>query len=147
MISSYLWLEIMIMPVLQSLSGESFRYVTANVEDEARLDVSAHGFWGGRYQWTFLMWEFLILLFLVTVTLQHLHCTCRRFEREKKRIHVWKTCERYWNGLIHRWPHWCSLHIGEWVVWVQLFLRDWHLTCCSAWSTIQLCNGMDLMFH
>ena len=40
-------------PVLQPLSGESFRYATANVEDEARLDVSAHGFWGSRHQKAF----------------------------------------------------------------------------------------------
>lgn len=47
--------DVAIEPVLQPLSGESFWYATANVEDEARLDVSAHGFWGGRYQQTFLM--------------------------------------------------------------------------------------------
>jgi len=33
-------------PLLQPLSGEAFHYTTANVEDEACLDVSAQGFWG-----------------------------------------------------------------------------------------------------
>ena len=32
--------DVAIEPVLQPLSGESFCYVTANVEDEACLDVS-----------------------------------------------------------------------------------------------------------
>lgn len=36
--------DVAIEPVLQPLSGESFQYATANVEDEARLDVSARGF-------------------------------------------------------------------------------------------------------
>ena len=33
-------------PTLQPLSGEQFRYRSANVEDGARLDVSAESFWG-----------------------------------------------------------------------------------------------------
>ena len=32
--------DVAIEPVLQPLSGEAFHYATANVEDEARLDVS-----------------------------------------------------------------------------------------------------------
>ena len=39
--------------VLPPLSGQSFWYATANVKDEARLDVSALGFLGGCYQRTF----------------------------------------------------------------------------------------------
>ena len=33
-------------PVLQRLTEENLHYATANVEDKARLDVSAWGFWG-----------------------------------------------------------------------------------------------------
>jgi len=44
--------DVAIKPVLQPLSGESFCYATANVEDEARLDVSVRGFWG-HHQKTF----------------------------------------------------------------------------------------------
>ena len=33
---------------LQPLSGEILTYVTANVEDGARLDISAAGFWGSQ---------------------------------------------------------------------------------------------------
>ena len=36
--------NVAIEPVLQPLSGEVFHYAMANVEDEARLDVSAQGF-------------------------------------------------------------------------------------------------------
>ena len=35
---------------LQPLSGETLTYATANVEDGARLDISAAGFWGGQHQ-------------------------------------------------------------------------------------------------
>ena len=35
---------------LQPLSGEILTYATANVEDGARLDISAAGFWGGQHQ-------------------------------------------------------------------------------------------------
>ena len=37
-------------PSLQPLSGETMTNATANVEDGARLDISAAGFWGGRHQ-------------------------------------------------------------------------------------------------
>ena len=32
-------------PLLQPLQGEEFNYKTANVEQEARVDISAKGFW------------------------------------------------------------------------------------------------------
>ena len=32
--------------LLQPLSGEHLPYATANVDDNARLDVKARGFWG-----------------------------------------------------------------------------------------------------
>ena len=34
-------------------SRESLRYATANVEEDAHLDVSARGFWVGHHQRTF----------------------------------------------------------------------------------------------
>ena len=39
---------------LQPLTGEQLTYTTANVEDGARLDIAANGFWGGRYERTFI---------------------------------------------------------------------------------------------
>ena len=41
-------------PHLQSLSGEAMPHESANVEDGARLDVVANGFWGGRFEKAFL---------------------------------------------------------------------------------------------
>ena len=41
-------------PPLKTLSGEYFQYRSANVEDSARLNVAADGFWG-RGQKAFLM--------------------------------------------------------------------------------------------
>ena len=38
--------NVSIEPTLQPLSGEQFHYRSANVEDGARLDVSAESFWG-----------------------------------------------------------------------------------------------------
>ena len=40
-------------PVLQPLCQGNLQYATANVEDEAHLDVSARGFWGGNHQRNF----------------------------------------------------------------------------------------------
>ena len=40
-------------PALQPLSGESFHHATANVEDEACLDVSVQGFWRNHHKKAF----------------------------------------------------------------------------------------------
>ena len=45
--------DVAIEPVLQRLTGENLQYATANVEDEACLNVSAHGFWGSQHQRVF----------------------------------------------------------------------------------------------
>ena len=37
--------DVAIEPPLETLTGETFKYKTANVADDARLDVSARGFW------------------------------------------------------------------------------------------------------
>ncbi len=41
-------------PTLQPVTGESFTYSTANVQEGAKLDISANSVWGGRYEKTFL---------------------------------------------------------------------------------------------
>ena len=41
-------------PHLQSLTGEIFSLASAIVEDGARLDVAANGFWGSRHQRVFI---------------------------------------------------------------------------------------------
>ena len=42
--------DVCIEPSLQPLSGETLDYATANVEDGARVDVCATGFWGNHRQ-------------------------------------------------------------------------------------------------
>ena len=37
-------------PVLQPLTGETLQYRTASTDYEARLDISAEGFWGHRFR-------------------------------------------------------------------------------------------------
>ena len=40
-------------PCLQSLSGEILNGATSNIQDGARLDIAANGFWGGQYKRTY----------------------------------------------------------------------------------------------
>ena len=40
-------------PHLQPITGEPLTYATANVQDGARLDIAANGFWGGRFERAF----------------------------------------------------------------------------------------------
>ena len=78
--------NVAIEPVMQPLSGESFRYATANVKDEAHLDVSAHGFWGSRHQKAF----FDVRIFNPTVPSYRntaVSSLYRRFERDKQRMY------------------------------------------------------------
>ena len=71
-------------PPLQPLTGETFRHRTANVEDNARLDVKAQGFWGSNRQCAY---------FDVRVFNPHAPTNCnqtiaasyRRHENEKRR--------------------------------------------------------------
>ena len=49
-------------PHLQPLSGEALCFKTANSDSNARLDIAANGFWGGRFEHSFLMSEFLTLV-------------------------------------------------------------------------------------
>ena len=46
--------DVQLEPDLQPLTGEQLTYTTANVEDGARLDIAANGFWSGRYERTFI---------------------------------------------------------------------------------------------
>ena len=76
--------DVAIEPVLQRLTGESLHYATANVEDEARLDVSARGFWSSRYQRRFFdVRAFNPSAFSYRNTA--VASLYRRFEREKQR--------------------------------------------------------------
>ena len=41
-------------PELQPVSGEELIGLSANVQDGARLDIACNGFWGGRFERTYL---------------------------------------------------------------------------------------------
>ena len=41
-------------PYLQPITGEEFILASSNIEDGARLNISANGFWGGRCEKTYI---------------------------------------------------------------------------------------------
>ena len=41
-------------PDLQPLSGEALVFAIANSTDGARLDIAVNGFWGGRFERTYM---------------------------------------------------------------------------------------------
>ena len=45
--------SVSIEPHLQPLGGETLRGASANIQDGARLDIAANGFWGGRFERAF----------------------------------------------------------------------------------------------
>jgi len=78
--------NVAIEPVLQPLSGEVFHYAMANVKDEARLDVSAQGFWGDRHQRSFFdvrVFNLNASSYLKTAV----SSLYRKFERDKQRMY------------------------------------------------------------
>ena len=46
--------EVEVEPHLQPVTGEKFILTSSNIEDGARLDISASGFWGGRCEKTYI---------------------------------------------------------------------------------------------
>ena len=71
-------------PHLQTLLGEGMLHGSANVEDNARLDVAVHGFWGGWFEKAFLD----IRVFDPSAPSNQqasLQSVYRRHEQEKKR--------------------------------------------------------------
>ena len=78
--------DVQLEPDLQPLTGEQLTYTTANVEDGARLDIAANGFWGGRYERTFID----VRIFNPHAPSNHNSdlATCyRKHERSKKRAY------------------------------------------------------------
>ena len=66
-------------PKLQPLNGETLSRKSCTTDDEARLDIAASGFWGGRFQQTL----FDVRVFNPnTVSYRPIH---KRIEQEKKR--------------------------------------------------------------
>ena len=45
--------DVCVEPDLQPITGEQLTGASSNIQDGARLDIAANGFWGGRYERTF----------------------------------------------------------------------------------------------
>ena len=45
--------DVCVEPELQGVDGEQLNCASSNVQDGARLDIAANGFWGGRYECNF----------------------------------------------------------------------------------------------
>lgn len=76
--------DVQIEPKLQPLNGETFSKRCGTTDDEARLDIAANGFWGGRFQKTL----FDVRVFNPTAPTyksQAIPACYRRQEQEKKR--------------------------------------------------------------
>ena len=73
---------------LQPLSGESLSGASAITEDGARLDIAANGFWGGRYERTYLDVRVFNPLYIAPSNRQQsLAATYRKHERVKIRAY------------------------------------------------------------
>ena len=78
--------SVSIEPHLQPLGGETLRGASANIEDGARLDIAANGFWGGRFERAF----FDVRVFnphAPTNRQPQLSSCYRRHENAKKRVY------------------------------------------------------------
>ena len=78
--------DVSIEPHLQPLSGESLSLRTASTEDNARLDVAASGFWGGRFERAF----FDVRVFNPHASSNRtplIASSYRRHEQEKRRVY------------------------------------------------------------
>ena len=98
--------DVRVEPPLQPLTGETLRFATANREGEVRVDVSAAGFWGHKYQKAFLMLKCLMLMRLHTMARSNHHFIDSLRGRSRESM----------NNVLERWrwahlPLLCSLHL------------------------------------
>ena len=78
--------DVSVEPHLQPLSGESFPLLSASTEENARLDVAASGFWGGRFERAF----FDVRIFnpyAPSNQTPQIASSYRRHENEKRRVY------------------------------------------------------------
>ena len=78
--------DVRIEPDLQPLTGENFAYESANSTDGARLDIAVNGFWGGRYEKSYLDVRVFNPLAASNSNMSRENCY-RKHEVEKKRIY------------------------------------------------------------
>ena len=78
--------DVTLEPELQRLTGETLSGASANTQDGARLDIAAHGLWGGRFEKTFI--DVRIFNPHAPSNQQSSLSACyRKHEKEKKRVY------------------------------------------------------------
>ena len=75
--------DVCIEPSLQPLTGETLSGASAKVEDGARLDIAASGFWGGRHDRAFF--DVRVFNSHATSNQQPIATCYRKHENSKKR--------------------------------------------------------------
>ena len=73
-------------PDLQPLTGETLNHTSANSSDGARLDVAVNGYWGGRFERTYLDVRVFNPLAASNSNTDIAKCY-RKHENEKKRMY------------------------------------------------------------
>ena len=104
---------------LQPLSGEQFQYRSANVEDGARLDVSAESFWGRDRRLAYFDIKVFNPLAFTYASSPLAQCN-RRAELDKKR----KYDERIREVERGTFLLWFFLLLVAWVPQLQLFTNE-----------------------
>ena len=84
--------DVQIEPCLQPLTGESLAGASSNTSDGARLDIAVNGFWGGRFERTYLDVRVFNPL-AVSNRSTSINSCYRKHEDEKKRAYEQRVCE------------------------------------------------------
>ena len=101
--------NISIEPHLQPLSGRALCFKTANSDSNARLDIAANGFWGGRFECSFLMLDFSTLVYHLIILLSLLIIAMRG----RRDISMSSMFIKLNMAIFH---HYFLLPQGEWVM-------------------------------
>ena len=112
---------------LQSLTGEILQFATACNEDGDRVDVSASGFWEGKYQKAFLMSKCLMLLMHLCITVP-------------KYPHFIDILNMRNNGSMKFFYSTCIFNIKGMVL---VFSRYGSCCCCILWKTSCPCLSSE----
>ncbi len=87
-------------PTLQPITGETLNGATSNVQEGARLDIATNGFWGGRFERTYL--DVRVFNPHIKSHRQSSLSTCyRKQEGIKKRAYIRTAHPRSWALLLH----------------------------------------------
>ena len=108
--------NVSIEPHLKPLSGEALRFKTANSDSNARLDIAANGFWGGRFECCSF---FDVRVFNPGAPSNYpFKSTYRRHEREKRHQYEQRVRE-----IEH--GHFSPLVFTEWVMLPARYTGGW----------------------